>query len=43
MGTKPVLEAAPSAAAKSDLRHEGNRAKVEASDRAAALATVGHA
>jgi len=38
-----MLEAAPSAAAKSDLRHEGNPTKAEASDRAAAMATVGRA
>jgi len=38
-----MLEAAPSAAAKSDLRRKGNRTKVEASDRAAALAAVGRA
>jgi hypothetical protein len=43
MDTKPLFEAALSAAAMSDLHHKGNRAKVEASDRVAAPATVGRA
>ena len=43
MSTKPMLEAAPSAAEKSDLRHKGNLTKAEASDRAAALVTAGRA
>jgi hypothetical protein len=38
-----MLEAAPSAAEKSDLRHKGNRTKVEASERAAAPARVSRA